>query len=302
MASSRCRGRLVPVAGTGGDVACAHEHDAGPGWRGSRLLSRQRPQLLHEILIGRSRDEGSELGPVVADQARAAHGEIVDLPLVSGASRQVVHRDLASLLRDDGGPHGGRVPLDRLVEVQEPLAIGDLDAGKVCAPEQLGKEAHELGLLGRGPLLPERAQRALCHLVPVEDLVEESAGLGLSDGSGARAGAGGRDEIVDLRDPDPDVVGGAVRLALGGKAGHRDEDDREDEWERVARCPRLRGSHGAPPSVRFLPMVLRRPRRARSTGPPSRGAASRRPRRGRPRGCACGRDAAGAPRCSRWRP
>src|SRR6185436_15517269 len=171
--------------------------------------------LLHELLVGRSRDDLVELRPVVRDQADALDEDVVDEPLVAAEVHPVVDGDLGLRLGDQARLDDRAVGVGGFAHESDLLPAVELDLRDVGALEQIGEELDELVALGLGAGRPVARERALGRLAEVEDVLGHLADRGAAILRLAR--------LLELRvvedldgpiDLGPELVGGRTRPDL----------------------------------------------------------------------------------------
>src|SRR5438128_12582139 len=108
-------------SGAGGDM---ERGDASLPHAGILLLFSD---LFDQLLVGGALDDLVELGPIVVDEAHASDQDVAGAPALATEDHPVVHGDLAAVLGDDLGLHGGEVAIDLVPEKGDLLTVVELD-------------------------------------------------------------------------------------------------------------------------------------------------------------------------------
>ena len=136
--------------------------------RARRLGARLLPHGLEKIGERGALEQVAELGLVVAHQADAVNGDVVDRPALLPVVQTVVEIDLRPLRRDQLGLHGRLRPIHPLAQVTDVSRV-HVDLARVLRHDQVGEEPGELALLRPRERLPAVAQREAGHLAEVEE-------------------------------------------------------------------------------------------------------------------------------------
>src|SRR3989449_820922 len=104
-------------SGAGGDM---ERGDASLPHAGILLLFSD---LFDQLLVGGALDDLVELGPIVIDEAHASDQDVAGAPTLTTEDHPVVHGDLAAVLGDDLGLHGGEVAIDLVPEKGDLLTV-----------------------------------------------------------------------------------------------------------------------------------------------------------------------------------
>src|SRR5437899_2115512 len=84
-------------------------------------------QVFDRLLVGGALDDLVELDPIVVDEAHASDHDVAGAPALATEDHPVVHGDLAAVLGDDLGLHGGEVAIDLVPEKGDLLTVVELD-------------------------------------------------------------------------------------------------------------------------------------------------------------------------------
>src|SRR5439155_18071957 len=103
---------------------------------------------------------------------------VVGSPAAVAQQEPVIHRDLGGAARHDLAMYRRVATVHARGGINDPLTGELLDAGDVGPLEEIGEQAHELGLLLGRSAVPVMGERASRHLVEVEELGGDSPDLG----------------------------------------------------------------------------------------------------------------------------
>ena len=113
-----------------------------------------------------------ELGPVVGNEADPLDRHVVDEPALARAVQAKDHGGLLAPAREDARLNRREVPVHRLADEVNALALVELDLGQVRAVEEGAEEPDEFLPLGIAESAPVAGQGAPGDLGEVEEVGE----------------------------------------------------------------------------------------------------------------------------------